>query len=199
VLGDAAHPYTLGLMRSRLSLDTDRGRPLVALPGDVPNPTTPEPGCAFAPRCDFSEDACLTRPPDAVEIDPGHRSACVLPKPEVRRRELDLVRTVSAASVSLAKTDSATSAVIEMRKVEKTFPIGSGLRHKDHLQALRGINLSVAPGEAVAIVGESGSGKSTLLRVAAGLAKHENGDLLMAEEAMPQMVFQDSGASLTPG
>src|ERR1700730_16295318 len=45
VLGAAAHPYTLGLMRSRLSLDSERNRPLIALAGDVPSPATPRTGC----------------------------------------------------------------------------------------------------------------------------------------------------------
>jgi peptide/nickel transport system ATP-binding protein len=47
-------------------------------------------------------------------------------------------------------------------------------------------------------VGESGSGKSTLLRIAAGLERGDAGELALDSPVRPQMVFQDSGASLTP-
>ena len=42
---------------------------------------------------------------------------------------------------------------------------------------LRGLDISIAPGEFVAIVGRSGCGKSTLLRLLAGLDQANNGDL----------------------
>ncbi|MGH3580243.1 MAG: ABC transporter ATP-binding protein, partial [Mycobacterium sp.] len=56
VLQTPAHPYTRGLLRSRLTLQTARGRRLAALPGSVPSPLTPLPGCAFVPRCDLATD-----------------------------------------------------------------------------------------------------------------------------------------------
>ncbi|MCW2548209.1 MAG: gsiA 2, partial [Mycobacterium sp.] len=198
VLADAAHPYTLGLMRSRLSLGSDRTRPLIALAGDVPSPAAPEPGCAFAPRCELAEAQCQLSPPDAIEISPGHRSACLLPKTEVTTRTAAIIRSLQVQTPPLEQVSGEPQPVVALDKVFKTFPIGSGWGAKAKLQALRGINLSVAPGESVAIVGESGSGKSTLLRVAAGLCHHESGELLIDSQEPPQMVFQDAGASLTP-
>lgn len=63
------------------------------------------------------------------------------------------------------------AALIEVSQVSKTFAAeGKGV-----LTVLDEINLSVQPGEIVALLGKSGCGKSTLLRILAGLAKPSRG------------------------
>jgi ABC-type multidrug transport system ATPase subunit len=47
------------------------------------------------------------------------------------------------------------------------------------LQVLRGVDLDVHRGEAVAVVGENGSGKSTLLKILAGLESADRGEIRM--------------------
>ncbi|MFZ0601818.1 MAG: ATP-binding cassette domain-containing protein, partial [Roseiarcus sp.] len=46
-------------------------------------------------------------------------------------------------------------------------------------QALRGVSLSIFPGEAHGLVGANGAGKSTLIRILAGLTKADDGDILV--------------------
>ena len=52
---------------------------------------------------------------------------------------------------------------------------------------LRGIDLTVAPGERVAIIGPSGSGKSTLLMVIGGLERPTSGQVLVGGEDLAQL------------
>ncbi|MER5550872.1 ATP-binding cassette domain-containing protein [Streptomyces sp. NPDC002793] len=55
---------------------------------------------------------------------------------------------------------------------------GLGVRH-GRVQALRGVTLSVAPGETVALMGRNGAGKSTLLATLAGMTGPTTGTVLV--------------------
>ena len=65
-----------------------------------------------------------------------------------------------------------TDAVLEARNVHKNFQQGPVT-----LDVLRGINVSIAAAERLAIVGASGSGKTTLLQILGGLDKPTTGEV----------------------
>ncbi len=63
-----------------------------------------------------------------------------------------------------------TSALLEARGLKKHYDEG-------RIEALRGVDLSIATGEYVAISGPSGSGKSTLLQLLGGLDSPSSGEV----------------------
>lgn len=66
--------------------------------------------------------------------------------------------------------------VIEARGVAKVYEDASGHR----LEILRGLDLAIGAGEAVAITGQSGSGKSTLLHIVGLLDRPSAGEVRVA-------------------
>jgi peptide/nickel transport system ATP-binding protein/oligopeptide transport system ATP-binding protein len=71
-----SHPYTRLLLESIPSLEHDQPR-LPAIPGMVPSLSQLPPGCRFHPRCPQARPACAERSPPAIEVEPGHRAACI--------------------------------------------------------------------------------------------------------------------------
>jgi oligopeptide/dipeptide ABC transporter ATP-binding protein len=71
------HPYTQALLSS-IPVPVPRGRSQRArLEGDVPTPINPPEGCRFHTRCPIAIEECKLAKPPLVEINPGHRVACI--------------------------------------------------------------------------------------------------------------------------
>jgi putative ABC transport system ATP-binding protein len=66
--------------------------------------------------------------------------------------------------------------VLRVRDLTKTYRSAD-----EEVAVLRGVNLSIAAGERVALTGESGSGKSTLLHLIAGLDSADSGEIRLGE------------------
>ena len=77
IYADPRHPYTLGLLRSVPRLDEPRRARLDPIEGQPPDLTRLAAGCAFAPRCTFRVERCITEVPPLRPLgDGGHVSAC---------------------------------------------------------------------------------------------------------------------------
>ena len=72
------HPYTQALLSAIPKKDPAEKKVRIRLEGDVPNPASPPPGCAFHNRCPHCMDLCKEQAPESRELEPGHRVACHL-------------------------------------------------------------------------------------------------------------------------
>ena len=75
--------------------------------------------------------------------------------------------------------DAMTTAAVFLKDVHLTLPSRAG-----NVDILRGVDLTVRPGEALGIVGPSGSGKTTLLMVIAGLERASRGEVIVAGQSL---------------
>ena len=90
--------------------------------------------------------------------------------------------------------ESPSTARVEMTDIRKSFGA---------IEALRGVNLSIAPGEIVGLVGDNGAGKSTLMKMLAGAEIPDSGSMKIdgipitksgpreARQLGIEMVYQD--------
>ena len=200
LLRQAAHPYTAALLAAVPTMDSDRERPLVSIPGRASGPFDHSPGCPFAPRCPAASDRCERQLPALSPLTNGHRVACWHPNSVTAAawlRRGRRFRTGRRASVTSVETRGL------------TVRFGRG---RSTLVAVDGADLTVPEKTIVGLVGESGSGKSTLARAIAGLVPIAAGEVLVNGVAARngrtgyvgrpnrrvQLVFQDPFSSLNP-
>lgn len=85
-----------------------------------------------------------------------------------------------------------TSPDLEVRSVYKSYDEG-------RIEALRGVDLSIAAGEYIAISGRSGSGKSTLLHLLGGLDSPTRGEVLFRNANLGSAIDMDTYRSCCVG
>jgi lipoprotein-releasing system ATP-binding protein len=73
-------------------------------------------------------------------------------------------------------------AALDLRNVVRTYR-----QAERKLEVLKGVSMSIRPGELVALVGPSGAGKSTLLHVAGLLERPDGGDIAVDGRACGKM------------
>jgi len=206
VLETPAHPYTRGLLASIPRLD-DPFLPR-AMPGRPPALAEPRPGCAFAPRCPSADALChevrpQARPAGAQKVA-CHRplAGAVNPRPP---RPAAFLPVAPRPEAPLLQLDGVEIAWHQTGLADR-------LRGRRPPPTVSGIDLALAPGEALGLIGESGSGKSTILRAIAGLWPLRAGRMafdgrplapaILARDAAArrhiQMIFQNPEDSLNP-
>jgi peptide/nickel transport system ATP-binding protein len=190
----AAHPYTQRLIFAIPHLTG--GRELVGIGGRAPSPGRRPPGCAFAPRCTYSQERCTVSVPELRPIAVGHQVRCVRAE-EVRGQMLR------------RGTDGARGDRIIGAPILVLSDVTAGYRRRT---VVHDINIELARQECLALVGESGSGKTTLARSVAGLHSQRGGTITLngaplamsarnrtrEHRRMIQYVFQNPYGSLNP-
>jgi peptide/nickel transport system ATP-binding protein len=114
-----------------------------------------------------------------------------------------------AAMNDAAMKDAAVNDAVRVSRLTKTFP---GRRGAARVVAVKDVSFGLRKGEALGLVGESGSGKTTVARMLVGLARPDEGTIVIDGRARErrergrsarlrrakdvQMVFQDPYGSL---
>jgi len=115
-----AHPYTQLLLSA--APDPDRAQPpSLRGRGAPPNLIRPPTGCRFHPRCPFAMAVCAEERPTAIEVAPGHSSACWL-----HATGLTAAQSRPLKELALTEPARAEPAVRDLAPEEPHRPQGSG-------------------------------------------------------------------------
>ncbi len=199
VLRAPRHPYARGLLAA---MPRPGGTGLLSpIPGGLPDPRVPDPGCIFRPRCAFAAPGCEQpqalagaaaggdgRPGAGLPHGPG---AGLVSGPgtgpgtgagpgtghAVRcwRAEATLGQGWPAPP-PLPPCPPRPGVLLDAERISRCF---------GPLQAVDSVSLTVAPGEVLGLVGESGSGKSTLGRLLLRLLRADAGTLRFGGAPVP--------------
>ncbi len=195
IFAKPTHPYTRGLLRA-VPLP-DRSTSLEGLEGHPPRPGDRPPGCAFAPRCEFVQQACT-----ADEQQLLSRAGV---SQLVRCRRASEFEHIHHSASPLSRTETAAEGASLLAVRDLSASYGSN-------RVLTDVSLEIGERECVAIVGESGSGKTTLARCVVGLHPGWSGLASLRGTALPrsarerdpdllrqvQYIFQNPYGSLNP-
>lgn len=81
------HPYTIGLQKSKPTVDGEVDS-LYCIPGFVPNPVDMPNYCYFRDRCDKCREECAGEYPELVKVSPTHSVSCYLYKSKEDGKEV---------------------------------------------------------------------------------------------------------------
>ncbi len=202
------HPYTQALRQAipEMTGPLIRLKPLAGqMPGVESFPDLG--GCRFETRCQYAVELCKQRPPILQSLPDGQSVRCS------RWAQIDL-SAITPDVLGEHTPGQAMSGlqILQIKGLSRTWPgQRSWFGRKPGVEALKPLDLSVAPGEFIGIVGGSGSGKSTLARLIMGLEQPSSGTLILNDQALNfgekdwrrrissiQMIFQDARAALNP-
>lgn len=195
------HPYAGALLNALP--DTDRKKTLHPIEGTVPTLAPPPAGCRFRVRCPRAAEAGA-RHPDLTEG--AHPVRCFFPGENLSES------TEESFSSDLRENRPT---VLEISNLTVTYGSRRWWRPDAAKPAVRGVSLTLAEGETLALVGESGSGKTTAVMAALGLLGPKarvtgavrllgrdvlgaSGENLRLLRRTAQIIFQDPFSSLDP-
>jgi peptide/nickel transport system ATP-binding protein len=204
------HPYTQALLAAMPRVDRHRAERLSVIPGTTPDLSSLPSGCAFHPRCAYTQPICRTASPPLIPSPtvPAIEAACHF------IGEIGASEPATEAARSEGREAEASAApILQLEDVAVDF--GSKrrlLRREKPFYAVDGVSLELRPGETVGLVGESGCGKTTVSRAIVGINPTARGAIRVKGQDVTrftpdaaalvrdtvQYIFQDPYASLNP-
>ena len=139
------HPYTKALLSAIPVPDPDLKMKRMILPGDVPSPANPPPGCRFHPRCPVAFDRCGWTPEEVAEAIVAARSDTA---PPVEMGEI-VVEADGSLRIPVApdRIGPATEAIRAL--VRERAETVRGLKAVREIEpSADAVRITVAPGEA---------------------------------------------------